>query len=222
MGLTAVLVISVALLVTGIFLYVRRKQVLKERRGDDCDRGHRAVLLELGDDVIWELGQHGKAPLGLTQNESPGLTRRRFFPRFTMSVVGVFVGSLATRGANPKLLGRWLTRFPDQRSSYGPAAGSGGEEYRLASGHTDIPHTDSHTDLPHADSHTDSPHTDTHYDSPEKRVSVTDPWGNHVDVLKPHADSHLDVLAVDTHEDTPHTDDHTDVPHTDDAEREEA
>jgi len=213
------LVIGSLIFTIALLLYVLAKRA-SQRNKIDANRRNRAVINELGDDVIWEAG--GERPIIEVKGLQLKLTRRTALQKLAMSAVVTFAGWAAARGTNllwaeeiavssEKGKPGTKTKQPGLRSSHSDQAAPHTDTHNDATVHTDNAHVDTHTDT-HADTHTDN--DGTHYDYDQHTDS-----NRRQNYHTIHTDTdHSDTPAVhtDTHNDT-HNDSHNDSVHVDTA-----
>lgn len=226
LGIGVAFVIFLVGLVLALWAYRATRQ-----KNMDAAQRQRAVVEDLGDKVLWEMGK-GR-PIIQTKNFDLKIGKRTFVRKVALGILVSSAGWLAARGENFLLAEKLITPSKKRNlKSRSWKSNSGDDRTHTDQAHTDttthndetIAHTDTHSDAsPHSDGahyddpgkHNDVDHTDTqpHADGDDDQGHIDTPYGTHSDV------DHVDTQPVphsDLHNDNyPHTDDHSDTTHSD-------
>jgi hypothetical protein len=197
-------------IIFGFIFCVMAYRASRKKEKDSSQR-KRAVVDDLGDQVLWEMGK--ERPIIQTKGLEVKMTQRSFLQKLALGTLVSFAGWVAARGENLV----WAEKIAVSKTGKNSEK-SVTLDNRPRSKQAAPSHSDGHTDS----THTDTAHNDTaHYDDPGTHIDV-----DHADT-QPHADgsdeqghidqsygSHTDVDHSDTNP-YPHTDQHTDQAHTD-------
>jgi|GEM_PF-3841277 hypothetical protein len=185
--------------VLGFFFCVRAYRASRREKIDSAQR-QRAVIDDLGDGVLWEMGKD--RPIIQTKGLELKITQRNFLQKLALGALVSFAGWTAARGENLIWAEKMAVDAKTGKIKANPQLGV--ENHVDQAAHTDT-HSDSNS--AHTDSHYDTtPHTDTpHNDGTYGELNQNHTDVDHSDTTSAHTDTHSDVDPV-------HTDTHSDAP----------